>query len=77
MDYASLDKERDLICSDNIYVHRIRENYNVLWNEKHKWYFLEEHQPNEILVFKTFDTHAAKGHARCTFTTIRPTEAWH
>ncbi|CAN9139416.1 unnamed protein product [Alternaria alternata] len=64
MDYTSLNKAHDLISSDNIYVHRIRENYNVLWNEEHKWYFLENHQPHEILVFKTFDTHATKGHAR-------------
>ncbi|EUC45992.1 hypothetical protein COCMIDRAFT_25872 [Bipolaris oryzae ATCC 44560] len=72
MDYTSLDKARDLISSDNIYVHRIRENYNVLWNKRHKWYFLEDQQPNEILVFKTFDTHATKGHARlCAHASFR------
>jgi hypothetical protein len=64
MDYTSLNKAHDLIASDNIYVHRIRENYNVLWNKEHQWYFLENQQPHEILVFKTFDTHATKGHAR-------------
>lgn len=30
MDYTSPDKARDLISLDNIYVHRIRESYNVL-----------------------------------------------
>jgi hypothetical protein len=64
MDYTSLDKSRDLVSSDNIYVHRIRENYNVLWNRDHRWYFLESQEPNEVLVFKTFDTHATKDHAR-------------
>ncbi|KAF2252355.1 hypothetical protein BU26DRAFT_502835 [Trematosphaeria pertusa] len=64
MDYRSLDVFRDLIASDNIYLHKIRENYNVLWNKSHKWYFLENHQPNEVLVFKTFDTYAGKGNAR-------------
>lgn len=64
LDYTSINKDRDLVASDNIYTHVIRETYNVLFNEQHKWYYLENQQPDEVLMFKTFDTYAAKGHAR-------------
>jgi hypothetical protein len=71
LDYASIDKEKDLVASDNIYTHVIRETYNVLWNERHKWYYLEDQQPDEVLMFKTFDTHATRGHARGEFLQMR------
>ncbi|OJD10912.1 hypothetical protein AJ78_08200 [Emergomyces pasteurianus Ep9510] len=64
LDYTSLDNPRDLVASDNIYPHVIRETYNVIFNEQHKWYYLEDQQPDEVLVFKGFDTHATRGHAR-------------
>ncbi|PGH08511.1 hypothetical protein AJ80_07831 [Polytolypa hystricis UAMH7299] len=64
LDYTSMDTERDLVASDNIYPHVIRETYNVLFNERHKWYYLENQQADEVLVFKGFDTHATRGHAR-------------
>ncbi|KAF2261847.1 hypothetical protein CC78DRAFT_619041, partial [Lojkania enalia] len=86
MDYRSLDVFRDLIASDNIYMHKIRENYNVLYNKRHRWYFLEDQQPYEVFVFRTFDTYAAKGHARTcphaafqnplTSATARPRESF-
>ncbi|KAJ5940794.1 hypothetical protein N7516_000962 [Penicillium verrucosum] len=64
LDYRSLDKENDLVASDNIYTHAIRETYNVLYNESHKWYYLEDQRPDEVLIFKTFDSLATKGNAR-------------
>jgi hypothetical protein len=69
LDYTSLDNERDLIASDNVYTHVIRETYNVIHNEKHRWYYLENQQPDEVLLFKTFDSRATKGNARGTTTT--------
>ncbi|KKZ61378.1 hypothetical protein EMCG_03984 [[Emmonsia] crescens] len=64
LDYTSIDNTRDLVASDNIYPHVIRETYNVIFNGRHKWYYLEDQQPDEVLVFKGFDTHATRGHAR-------------
>jgi hypothetical protein len=64
LDYRSLDTMRDLVPSDNIYTHVVCESYNVIWNESHRWYFLGQQQKDEVLMFKTFDTYAAKGHAR-------------
>lgn len=64
MDYRSLDRTRDLVPSDNIYTHVIRETYNVLRNESHQWYFLDGQNVDEVFLFKTYDSYAAKGHAR-------------
>ncbi|KAH7310950.1 hypothetical protein BKA65DRAFT_518344 [Rhexocercosporidium sp. MPI-PUGE-AT-0058] len=64
LDYTSIDIQRDLVASDNIYTHVMRETYNVLHNPKHRWYYLEDQQPDEVLIFKTFDTNATKSHAR-------------
>ncbi|KAG4438248.1 hypothetical protein IFR05_006276 [Cadophora sp. M221] len=64
LDYTSVDVQRDLVASDNIYTHVVRETYNVLHNANHSWYYLEDQQPDEVLIFKTFDTNATKGHAR-------------
>lgn len=64
LDYRSLDPMRDLVPSDNIYSHVIRETYNVIHNDKHRWYFLDRQREDEVLLFKTFDTKATKSHAR-------------
>ena len=55
-DFRSIDLTRDLIASDNILPHRIAETYNVLHNERHQWFYLKDQMPNEILVFKSFDS---------------------
>jgi hypothetical protein len=66
LDYTSINKDRDLVPSDNVYTHIILETYNVLFNEQHRWYYLEDQEPDEVLLFRSFDTLARKGHARCT-----------
>jgi len=55
-DFRSVDVARDLIASDNILPHVVGETYNVLHNKRHQWYYLEEQMPNEILMFKSFDS---------------------
>lgn len=57
-DFRSLDVSRDLIASDNILPHTVGETYNVLHNKSHRWYYLKDQRPNEILVFKSFDSMA-------------------
>ncbi|KAL3479805.1 hypothetical protein BJX99DRAFT_221806 [Aspergillus californicus] len=64
LDYTSLNTQRDLVASDNIYTHVIRETYNVLHSDRHRWYYLENQQPDEVLLFKTFDSLSSKGNAR-------------
>ena len=55
-DFRSLDASRDLIASDNILPHTVGETYNVLHNKRHQWYYLSDQMPNEILIFKSFDS---------------------
>lgn len=64
LDYTSLDVTNDLIASDNIYPYEIKENYNVFYNPKHHWCYLSDHEPNELLLFKAFDTERGPGVAR-------------
>lgn len=46
----------DLIASDNVYHHQVTETYNVFFNQSHRWFYLSQHQPNEVLLFKAFDS---------------------
>jgi hypothetical protein len=55
-DFRSLDVSRDLIASDNILPHMVGETYNVLHNKRHRWYYLKDQMPNEVLIFKSFDS---------------------
>ena len=63
-DYSSIDPQRDLIPSDNIYTHLVTETYNVYHHKSHRWYFLGDMKPNELFVFKSFDTAVAEGNSR-------------
>ncbi|KAM0803107.1 hypothetical protein BDR22DRAFT_802241 [Usnea florida] len=63
-DYPSIDPQRDLVPSDNIYTHIVTETYNVYHHNSHRWYFLGDMKPNELLVFKSYDSMAAEANAR-------------
>ena len=39
-----------------IYPDRVGETYTVRPNEKHKWYYLREQTPGEVLLIKCFDS---------------------
>ncbi|KAL6713620.1 hypothetical protein ACLMJK_009085 [Lecanora helva] len=65
-DYSSIDPWRDLEPSDNIYTHLITETYNVYYHPQHRWYFLGDMQPEELLIFKSYDSSASNGTARGT-----------
>jgi hypothetical protein len=56
LDYTSINCALDLIASDNVYHHQVTETYNVFFNQSHRWFYLSQHQPNEILLFKAFDS---------------------
>lgn len=63
-DYTSLNTSEDLIASDNVYTHTIAETYNVLFQKRHRWYYVNGMCSDEVLVFKAFDSKASKGNAR-------------
>lgn len=54
----------DMVPSDNLYMHRQSETYNVLPSKDHRWYFLSGMRPEETLVFKGFESKTTCGTAR-------------
>ncbi len=60
LDSSSLDPEADLVPSDNVYTHLVTETYNVFYQKYHRWYYLEDMMPKELLVFKSYDSGSAK-----------------
>ena len=57
MDCRSVNKEKDLIASDVIYPHYVGESFNVFHNESHRWYYLSDHMPEEVFIFKSYDSY--------------------
>ncbi|KAK2598100.1 hypothetical protein QQS21_005811 [Conoideocrella luteorostrata] len=54
-DAKSID-QNDLVPTDVIYSSYIAENYMVHFNTNQRWYWLPDHQTDEILVFKAVDS---------------------
>ena len=45
-----------LVPSDLVYRHRVGETYNVLFNPAHRWHYLSEQRPDEVLLLKCYDS---------------------
>ena len=48
--------DSDLVPVELIYPDRVGETFTVRPNENHRWYYLKEQQPNEVLLIKCFDS---------------------
>ncbi|KAK1753163.1 methyltransferase CmcJ [Echria macrotheca] len=46
----------DLLATDHITKSYVGETYNMLYREKYKWYYLSDQAPDEVLLFKMFDS---------------------
>jgi hypothetical protein len=46
----------DLIPSDLVYRDRVGETYGVTYNPDHRWFYVPEMQPDEVLLLKCFDS---------------------
>lgn len=46
----------DLVPSDLVYHDRIGETYAVTYNPAHRWFYVPEMQPDEVLLLKCFDS---------------------
>jgi hypothetical protein len=46
----------ELVPSDLVYRHRVGETYNVLFNPAHRWHYLSEQRPDEVLLLKCYDS---------------------
>ena len=64
-DYQSLDPQSGFEAGDNIYPHMESESFLVYHKDYHRWHYLSEMQPDEVLVFKSYDSHASSDIAVC------------
>ncbi|KAJ5406076.1 CmcJ-like methyltransferase [Penicillium sp. CMV-2018d] len=55
-DSSFIDVAKDLAVSDLLYPDLATENSLLYYREGLKWYYLRDHTPNEILVFKQMDS---------------------
>lgn len=62
---ASSVSEGDLIYHDVYYYNRIEENFRLIFNPNHKWYFFSNMRPAESILIKCYDSRV-DGRARYT-----------
>lgn len=48
----------DLVPSDLIYPNRVGETYSVIFSPAHRWYYVREQRPDEVLLLKCYDSRA-------------------
>ncbi|KAK0659147.1 methyltransferase CmcJ [Cercophora samala] len=46
----------DVLATDHVTKGYVGETYNVLYREKYKWYYLNHQTPDEVFLFKMFDS---------------------
>jgi hypothetical protein len=55
----------DLVVTERRYPDRVGQTSAITWNAAHRWYWFPHMQPDEVLVFKTFESQT-DGRARFT-----------
>lgn len=55
-DAGTVRTENDLEAADLLYPDLATENYQVYFKPYHKWHYLSDHNPSELLVFKQADS---------------------
>ena len=57
MDYSSGNPETDYKPCDDVYEdHRAEGNYLVYHRSEHRWYYVHNQDPSEILLFQQYDS---------------------
>jgi hypothetical protein len=46
----------ELVPSDLVYPNRVGETYNVVFNPEHRWHYVKEQRPDEVLLIKCYDS---------------------
>ncbi|OCH90912.1 methyltransferase [Obba rivulosa] len=55
-DWRTLDKEHDLVPVRHIYPHREGSTFSVKYNPNHRWHYLSNQTPEEVLFIKCYDS---------------------
>jgi len=66
---ASSVESVDAEATDMVYPEYFTENVSLRFNQHHRWYYLSDHQPNEVIIFKQSDSEssAVGGVPHCSF----------
>lgn len=57
-DFFSIDPDTDVIPTRHIYPDRDGETLSVAYSPNHRWFFVSDQQPNEVLLIKCYDSKA-------------------
>jgi hypothetical protein len=49
-------RPEELVPSDLVYPNRVGETYNVLFSPAHRWHYIRQQAPNEVLLLKGYDS---------------------
>ncbi len=49
-------RAEELVPSDLVYRNRVGETYNVLFNPDHRWHYVKEQRPDEVLLLKCYNS---------------------
>jgi hypothetical protein len=53
---ANSVRAEELVASDLVYQNRVGETYNVLFSPAHRWHYVKEQRPDEVLLLKCYDS---------------------
>ncbi|THH14138.1 hypothetical protein EW146_g6163 [Bondarzewia mesenterica] len=59
-DWRSLNPDNDLISTRHIYPTREGSTFSVKYNPQHRWYYLGNQTPDEVILIKCFDSDKTK-----------------
>jgi len=59
-DFRTVDKDKDLVPTRLIYEEREGSTYHVQHNPDHKWYYLSDQTPDEVVLIKCWDSDPTK-----------------
>jgi len=65
-DFRTIHPETDLQPTDLIYPNRTGETYSVRYGPHQKWYYLNDQQPDDVLLLKCYESEVVPGRALVT-----------
>lgn len=67
-DYKNVDPEHDVIANDIIFPTAVGENRLLMANKNHRWFYMSNQMPNEIMVFRNASSAGACSACKCSLT---------
>lgn len=55
-DSSTVQEDTDLEAADLLYPDLATENYQIYHRSEYRWYYLSDHKPSELIIFKQADS---------------------